>query len=281
MTLPSPYSFFHERTTAAENRQAGTERVFATAVPVQPREIRRGWHAIALGTSAALHMVILAALLLNPTSRTFGVSGPDLGTGMAVSLVTGFASGGPETELAPAEPVEIDAGLEDVRREVDLTLGTAPAAKDSPPESEARDARPSLPRLAMMRIETYGEAANTFEGLTGASDALGGSATANSDLLAQIAGCLPPSFRPNLTFGQLTLSIGADGRLAAAPAVTSALPRVGAEERRVADRIVQAALLCGPYAHPDAVGRTITLPADFSQVPAAQDGPAPLLATHP
>ena len=31
-------------------------------------------------------------------------------------------------------------------------------------------------------------------------------------------------------------------------------------------RIVQAALLCGPYAHPDALNRSVSLPADFSAI---------------
>lgn len=120
----------------------------------------------------------------------------------------------------------------------------------------------------MMRVEGTAAAANTFDGLTGASDALGGDPTATSDLLAQIARCLPQDLRPTLAFSQLTLAIGPDGRLAAAPIVRSTLPQTGAEGRLIADKVVQAALLCGPYAHPDAVGRTLSIAIDFSRVPA-------------
>src|SRR5262249_31575577 len=102
-----------------------------------------------------------------------------------------------------------------------------------------------------------------------------------SDLLAQIARCLPPGLRPSLGFSQLTLSIGPDGRLQAAPQVTSTLPQLSAADRLAADRIVQAAILCGPYAHPDVRGRVVTRPADFSAV---APGPAAGLrkpAAHP
>jgi len=188
---------------------------------------------------------------------------------MSVSLVAGFAAGGPQAEPKPAEPPEPEAGEADLRREAEPPVAAGAEAEAAPQEAEAQDARPQTPRLAMMRVEAVGEAANAFDGLTGASGALGGDPTATSDLLAQIARCLPPAFRPRLGFSQLMLSIGPDGRLAAAPAVRSSLPHISAAERLTADRIVQAALLCGPYAHPDAVGRTIVLAADFSEVAAA------------
>jgi hypothetical protein len=190
---------------------------------------------------------------------------------MAVSLVAGFAAGGPHAEPKPAEPAEPETGEEDLRHEPVPPVGAGAEAEDAPRETEAQDARPETPRLAMMRVNATSEAANMFDGLTGASNSLGGDPTATSDLLAQIARCLPPDFRPNLSFSQLALSIGPDGRLAAAPSMNSALPVLTAEGRLMADRIVQAALLCGPYAHPDAVGRVFTLAADFSQVPSASE----------
>ena len=75
--------------------------------------------------------------------------------------------------------------------------------------------------------------------------------------------------RPSLAFSQLTLAIGGDGRLRAAPEVVSQLPRLTAAERVAADRIVQAALLCGPYAHPDLRGHVVSVAADFSAVEAS------------
>lgn len=260
-----PYSFFQDD---SEGPPAHPSPAPLREARSSPRAHRRG--RIGLGASAALHVALLAGLLLNPVGRSFGAAGPDLGTGMAVSLVAGFAAGGPEAQVEPAEPVEPDTASEDLRREAEPPVGAGAEAEEAPKEAEAQDARPPRPRLAMMRVAAVGEAANAFEGLNGASGALGGDPTATSDLLAQIARCLPPALRPRLAFTQLTLAIGQDGRLQSAPAVVSMVPQLSAADRATADRIVQAALLCGPYAHPDAVGRTIVLAADFSRVaPAA------------
>lgn len=66
--------------------------------------------------------------------------------------------------------------------------------------------------------------------------------------------------------GQLQLSIGPDGRLTVPPRVVSALPVLSPQDRLAADRIVQAAMLCGPYAHPDIRNRTVSVAADFSRL---------------
>jgi hypothetical protein len=77
---------------------------------------------------------------------------------------------------------------------------------------------------------------------------------------------LPPGVRPNLAFSNLVLEIGVKGELRAAPVVQSMVPRFTAEDRLAADRIVQAALQCGPYNNPPAVNRAISLVADFSSI---------------
>jgi len=267
-----PYSFFqHDEEAPTAQLQPPVLRPAALRVRAPRRH-----DGVGLGISIVLHLAVLAGLLLNPVGRSFGAYGPDMGTGMAVSLVAGFAAGGPQAEPTPSEPAEPEMGEQNLQREAVLPVGAGAEAKDTPQEAEAQDARPQTPRLAMMRVNATSKAANAFDGLTGASDSLGGDSTATSDILAQIARCLPPDFRPNLGFSQLALSIGPDGRLTTAPSMKSALPALTAEGRLMADRIVQAALLCGPYAHPDAVGRAITLAADFSQVPPALEAPGSL-----
>lgn len=227
-------------------------------------EVCRRRRSAALLASVVVHAVVLVGLLLHPAKAPFGTAGPDLGTGMPVTLVAGFSEGGVEAgpRVDPAPEVEAER---DALQPEETPLDTGAKVPDIPQPRKDRQATAPPASLAMARAED-GEAANVFDGITSASGATGGDPTATSDLLAQVARCLPPDFRPRLGFSQLTLSIGPEGRLSAAPSLISGIPQVSAEHRAAADRIVQAALLCGPYAHPDAVNRTISLAADFSAI---------------
>jgi hypothetical protein len=98
----------------------------------------------------------------------------------------------------------------------------------------------------------------------GAKDAVGGDPAAPSELLSQIAKCLPADLRPHLTAQRLVLKIGAHGALAAAPMIDSSLPLLTAEARAQADKVVQAALQCGPYAAAAPRGGVVSVDVDFS-----------------
>jgi len=263
MSARNPYSFDRRHLPAADERPA-TPIVAAlpTEGPRVPRPRRRD---LALAVSAAVHLGVLAGLLTPPVGSSFGAGGPDFGTGIPVALVAGFAAGGPRVGPIESEATEAEVEQDELNREESepLTTGADQPEVTTPPE-EQEAFRPPM-RAAMARAD-LGQAAGTFEGAVGASASEGGDPTATSDLLGQIARCLPPSFRPRLGFSQLVLSIGPDGRLRTAPAVTSALPQISAAGRAAADRIVQAALLCGPYSHPDALSRVMSLPADFSAI---------------
>ena len=108
-------------------------------------------------------------------------------------------------------------------------------------------------------------ASKTHEEQRGALDAAGGD-PAVSELLAQIAKCLPPNLRPHLPAQHLVLKIGATGALEAAPMIDSSFPLLTAEDRASADKVVQAVLQCGPYAKADNASEAISLPVDFSNV---------------
>lgn len=108
----------------------------------------------------------------------------------------------------------------------------------------------------------------------GARETAGGDPTATSELLNQIARCLPPTVRPRLPAHLLVLKIAANGALSAAPMIDSIVPLLTAGERAEADKVVQAALQCGPYAKPAVAGQVISLAVDFSAVsPMAPSGP--------
>lgn len=239
-------------------------RVLPNAERRHPRRTH-GQRGAALAFSGLSHAMLVLGLLLHPMESSFGAAGPDFGTGIPVALVAGFASGGPQVGPVESQATEADAERDELQLEDTEPLTAGPDQPDvtTPPE-EQEATRPPM-RAAMARAE-LGQAAGAFEGAVGASASQGGDPTATSDLLGQIARCLPPGFRPRLGFSQLTLAIGPDGRLRTAPTVTSAVPQISAADRAAADRIVQAALLCGPYSHPDAVNEVISLPADFSAI---------------
>jgi hypothetical protein len=184
---------------------------------------------------------------------------------MQVSLVSGFAAGGPDAgNLAASAPESTEERYPSLPKILEA-VGGAPAFTAEPVLTDRQETtqRPSEASIAPGKT---GQAAGAFEGAVGANQSEGGNPLAMSDLLAQIARCLRPDFRPALRFSTLTLSIGADGRLRIPPVVTAILPRTSASDRLAADQIVQAALLCGPYAHPDAVNKVVSLPADFSTI---------------
>ena len=207
-------------------------------------------------------MVLGLGLVLQHAEAPFGVAGADLGAGMQVSLVSGVAAGGTEagslSETAPAEELEVPSPPKL------FEVLSGPATASDEPMSPEPNPPTHPPRQASLARGESGQAAGAFEGADGASNAQGGDPLATSDLLAQIARCLRPGLKPALKFSRLTLMIGPDGRLMTPPVVTSALPQVLASDRLVADQIVQAALLCGPYAHPDTLNKTVSLPVDFS-----------------
>jgi hypothetical protein len=100
----------------------------------------------------------------------------------------------------------------------------------------------------------------------GANDAVGGDPAAPSELLNQIAKCLPADVRPRLAAQRLILKIGPHGALVAAPVIDSSLPLLTAEARAEADKVVQAALQCGPYTGAAPRGGLVAMDVDFSGI---------------
>lgn len=240
------------------------------APPLTAKSQRRRLNT-ALSISLCLHILLGVGLLLQHQGASFGSAGPDLGTGIQVSLLSGFAAGGRERGQQTVSEPEATDPQEQLRPEtLKLVGGDLTATSDFEPQDRTDPPRPAA--TASTAQGDAGQAAGAFEGLQGASASRGGDPLAMSDILAQIARCLRPGDRPVLGFSRLTLSIGPDGRLRASPEVRSSLPQSGPADRLAADRIAQAALLCGPYLHPDSLDRTISLPADFSTIEPASTG---------
>jgi len=207
---------------------------------------------------------MFGALLVQWSHTPFGGDGSDLGTGIEVSLVDGFAGGAADI----GKISERDANAEQhrdriIQSDLAASITESDAALPSPSEEQ------TLERVAAERslnVGSAGDVATNDHGYDGNSASYGGGSTPDAELLQQIARCLPPDYRPNLGLSSLVLSIGDTGTLRTPPQVTSSLPRITAEERLAADRIVQAALLCGPYNRPNLLNQVISLAADFSAI---------------
>jgi hypothetical protein len=200
--------------------------------------------------------------------RSPGLPGPSAGAGIDVTLVSAATLGLASPQAAPADAnVTITSpptppSIPDVK---DASLGAADA-DDAPPNEAPRTPSVSNPNSVTKASTETSDTASTLDGAKhGVSANAGGDPSAADELLAQIARCLPPGERPRLLAQRLVLVIGSQGVLTAAPRVDSELPLVTAESRAAADRVVQAALQCGPY--PQATeGRVVAIPVDFTRI---------------
>lgn len=216
--------------------------------------------------SILLHLTMLLALFVEFAARPYGVGGTDqAGEGIQVSLVSGFAAGAPSVGNPAASQAALEASAT-------MPTGYEDTAPDAPPvttvselELAAGPRSQAKPQARSAFAQgTGGSAARADSGAASAKSTAGGDPAGSSDLLRQIARCLPSDFRPTLAFSQISLVFGDKGELRAAPEVSSVLPRLTAGDRLAADRIVQAALQCGPYK--GAAATAVSLPADFSAI---------------
>lgn len=215
-------------------------------------------------TSVALHICVFGILLVQWARPPFGSFGPTAGHEMQVSLVDGFAAAGAEDgrPSAPLANSERDR-VEQTAKPLQLSGQDASAAGIAEPPSQREERAQTQ---TSFQKGSDGRAALADHGANSASTSRGGDPTATTDLLRQIARCLPREARPDLRFSNLVLEIGEKGELRAAPAIQSLFPRLTVEDRLAADRVVQAALQCGPYNTPSALNRVISLVPDFSAI---------------
>jgi len=218
--------------------------------------------------SALLHVVVIALFLHSPAGRSPGAAGAAEGAGIDVVLVSQASLG-----LAAPRPPPMDAMVTSPPPTPPPAPASAPAATDAGPSEKlfSADDRPPSPALASPAQTTAWAATGTSrlaatqdDERRGAKDSAGGDPAAASELLARIARCLPPQMRPRLPAHRLVVRIGPTGALTAAPVIDSVLPLLTADARAEADRVVQAALQCGPYAAPDLSGRVVSVAMDFS-----------------
>lgn len=241
------------------------------------RTPRGRWRQTAGGlVSVAWHLVLLWALTIPFAAELYGAPGPEFGSGMAVSLVDGDALRSAEqTVRARKGPPSEESVVNDILADeavaprpqsevnplyVPIEVSAAAEAGDDGDESSDDQRDASSPP----RNDVAGESA----------DPAGGDPAAAGDLLNQIARCLPADLRPDLSLARLVIEIGDDGRLAAAPLMVLPPLLTSTTDRASADRVVQAALQCGPYTNSPLRNVTISLVPNFSKEPALASPPS-------
>ena len=202
------------------------------------RQIRDHHIKSAVG-SVLVHVFVILVILPSSNGAPFGKSGPDLGEGVQVALVQGFAGGGPNDSLTIGQ--SSPSGKAVAAHSVPI-----PHAEPEPASNSSRDAIDATkigaaPGAGSLQDGEHGTAARDDHGSAGAKATQGGDPASDAELIAQIARCLPLEERPHLQFSELVISVSADGTLAAPPSVTSLFPRLSAEDRLIADHIDRTA----------------------------------------
>lgn len=195
---------------------------------------------------------------------------------MAVSLVDGaalrtqFAASDASDSEMPEDSPHLD-GLSDREAPLAALLEAAGlTASDAAATARSVDVSSRQPSTAGDAEEASAAPTNADAGES--TESAGGDPLATGDLLNQIARCLPRDLRPNLGLASLVIKIDDGGRLMAAPKILLPLGLATAEERVMADRVVQAALLCGPYTKAPIRNADLLLVPDFSKL--GVSGPA-------
>ncbi|MDP3768501.1 MAG: hypothetical protein Q8S13_10845, partial [Dehalococcoidia bacterium] len=155
------------------------------APPVALRQRRR--IATAASLSLGLHGLLGLGLFLHHASAPFGATGSDIGTGIQISLVAGFAAGGPDAGERDTSLLEAEIERDRLEPETpEVLTGGAPSAAEAPVPQQRQEPTQTPSEASLARGE-QGQAAGDFDGLQGASPSAGGDSLAVSDLLAQIA----------------------------------------------------------------------------------------------
>jgi hypothetical protein len=248
----------------------------ALGMRISPRHRQR---ILAVTGALLAHALMLSALLglaparqagLGPSSEIGGQSNAFKGSALSPLLVslaprgdlgasstslpaarTQASAAGPQASAAgpqgsPARPTVVEA--------VDL----APAPKTGGDGAAATDSKD------LQAAQADPAAAAAVQGVSPEAALQGGAVEGEQNLLRQIARCLPADRKPAIDGATLAIRLDAAGGLAAAPAMDMSLALASPETIADANRIVQAALQCGPYAPPGGSGADYALRPDFS-----------------
>lgn len=239
----------------------------------QRKRVRLRRQALGLACSLAIHFAIFAALLWMGVGRLIGETHADMGGGrpegldgqsmsfVIVSMAHSNAVGqtqstAPAASASTGGPTALNTRLQtpDGLLPPNAKAEQGDSAKDAIAHDAATALTPSSPAAAAEANGVPNRVASQQ----------GGDPDGNQNLLRQIARCLPPGSRPVIPFAKLTIELDQNGGLRLAPTLNASMPYASKDVVREADRIVQAALQCGPYRTSAPVGPAISLVPDFS-----------------
>jgi hypothetical protein len=218
--------------------------------------------------SVALHALLFALLMWHPV-RPPGAEGASEGARIDLALVSAASLGlaAPHaapmnamiTSAPPSPPSAVSAPAPVDEGETKAPLVSSDQTP-TPPSSSA-------PQTVAWQADGASRISSKMDAeRRGAEETAGGDPSDANALLIQIAKCLPPDLRPHLLAQRLVLKLSSGGALAAAPMIDSIIPLVTATERADADKVVQAALQCGPYAKAGDSDQVVSMDIDFSAI---------------
>lgn len=221
--------------------------------------------------SVALHVLMAAGLLWTGAGPPLGLvpvsaggGQPDARDGEALSVT--LVSLAPSSAARAGGAAEVRAGDAHVDAAPDRRVShdgdLAPELQGEPQtgqlDASGRGDQASGP-AASPSPASAANGAQAFD-----ADLQAGQPDGSQSLLRQIARCLPSGARPSLPFARLIIVLDKDGALSAAPRLATAMPYGSSDAIKDADRVVQAALQCGPYHTSSVAPQSLALVPDFS-----------------
>jgi hypothetical protein len=216
----------------------------------------------ALG-SVLIHVLIVLGLMSAGLARPLGLARTSAGGGQP-NLVEGRAL---TVTLTSLDPQSAPEAPKSAPTSAPPPGGSSAAARQQSAANTDLTAEPSKDPGETTPSARPDHAASAAAASGAASlpvDVQAGQPHGSEDLLRQIARCLPSSLRPNIPFARLVLVLGKDGALRAAPQIDVSVPFASRDTVRDADRVVQAALQCGPYRMSSGAPQHVSVVPDFS-----------------
>ncbi|ESQ82802.1 hypothetical protein ABENE_20645 [Asticcacaulis benevestitus DSM 16100 = ATCC BAA-896] len=218
--------------------------------------------ATAVASSLALHGLLVFCLLLSPLSDLKGNAGRSegsVGIGDGMSAITVQIVTVPQMidKAKVPQDVTVDGAVDETHTSMSETFARpdmSATKTDTPPASQSEVAG---------HVNLEDAKPNAAANLSGG--AAPGVIDGHLTLLQQIARCLPPNVRPDLSPAHLRLAVALNGTLSAVPMLTVDVASLDRDQLREANQIIQASLQCGPYSlGGDQNAAEIDVPADFT-----------------
>jgi len=212
---------------------------------------------LAICLSICLHLAMLNLILWSRNDAIGGMPSP----------APDGALLGASADMAPVNLILVSPRTAEILRAPEASpYGKRTSETDANTSQAASHASSDQPNteIAKDTIKTQPAATSAKESNSLATTALAanGAVAGTSDIISQIARCLPAGQHPRLS-ARLNLAIDEKGQLTLVPSLDMDLEKSSPDEIRSANMIIQATLQCGPYPVPAQKNVAYSFVADF------------------